>query len=148
MSKTENRRMMACPYNGKACVEGVRSDFPPNEVGQKLKCRMWVGVAGKLPDSEEIVNHEDCAFAWQVTTHIEMSQTNRFVSASSDKFANKVQDAVGAYNALSKSLRSVGDEFRILNENIKRLPEPDQTPDNIIELPPNSENGGGQGSEN
>lgn len=133
---------MACPYNGKACVDGVREDFPQNEVGQRIKCRMWVGVAGKLPDSEQVVNHEDCAFAWQVTTHIEMSQTNRYVAASMDKSANEVRSVTGAYEQLVKSLRAVGDEFRILNENVKRLPEP--VDNGVIELPPN---GNGEYSE-
>ena len=144
MDKTETRRCMACPYNGKLCVGGVREDFPKNEVGQRLTCRMWIGVAGKDPQSEIIHNHEDCAFAWQVSTHIEMSQTNRFVAASSDKFSNEVHNVMGAQNMLSKALQGVAQEFRILSDNIKSLPEPDE---NVIELPPNGNNGEEKGGE-
>ncbi len=139
MENEKERSAMVCPYNGKLCIDGIREDFPANEVKQKIMCRMWVGVAGKLPQSEKTVYHHDCAFAWQVTTHIEMSQTNRYVSSSTDKMVNQVNDAVGAYQALSKSLLSVGEEFRILNENIKKLPEPDS---NVIDMPPNGNNGG------
>ena len=141
MEDTEVRRVMACPYNGKKCCNGIREDFPSDEVGQKISCRMWVGVAGKVPQSEKVVYHHDCAFAWQVTTHIEMSQTNRYVAASSDKFSNEVNNAVGAYNSLSKSLRGAGEEFRLLNENIKRLPELG------ADLPVIETNGKGEGGE-
>jgi len=139
MENSEERIAMACPYNGKLCIGGIREDFPQNEVKQRVTCRMWVGVAGKLPQSEKVVHQYDCAFAWQVTTHIEMSQTNRFVASSSDKISNEVHDVVGAYQILGRSLQAVGNEFRILNENIKRLPEPG-TPE-VLEIPPNGHEG-------
>lgn len=138
MENSNDRKIMVCPYNGKICIDGIRQDFPTNEVGQRHCCRMWVGVAGKLPQSDQVVHHFDCAFAWMVTTHIENSQTNRFVAASMDKSANEIKDVVGAYRSLSQSLRHVGEEFRILNDNIKRLPEPD---DKIMDVNQDGDNG-------
>lgn len=87
MGKTE-RASMACPFNGKKCINGKREDFPKNEIGEPATCRFWTGVAGMDPQTGEPVNDHDCAVAWLPMLLIEGANMTRHATASVDKTAN------------------------------------------------------------
>lgn len=74
--------------NGDLCIDGIRPDFKQNAVGQKIPCRLWTGIKGKSPQSNEEFETSDCAWAWGPIMSVENSQTNRFIAASIDKFFN------------------------------------------------------------
>lgn len=93
MNKTEDRKTMACPLNGKLCVSGQREDFPKNEAGAPHQCRFWIHVYGKNPQSEEILDHSDCAVAYMPTIQIEGNQQTRFVSAEVNEVRKEVRKA-------------------------------------------------------
>ena len=106
---------MNCPRGGLECVDGIRTDFKKSKIDNQIhKCRLWVGVAGKLPDSEQVVYHHDCADAWKVTTMIEQAQTNRFVAASNDKVATAIHNVKTNINRMARVVVSMA-------QGVKRL---------------------------
>jgi hypothetical protein len=96
---------VACPLNGKQCIDGSREDFPTNVIGGKMKCRWWQHLAGKDPQSEKIIDQFDCAVAWLPTVGIEGAQMSRQTSASVDKVANEVAAVKHGISAMSGALR-------------------------------------------
>jgi hypothetical protein len=103
-------QILACPLNGKACIDGVREDFPHTEIpgspgsfGSKLKCRWWQHLYGKDPQSEKMIDQWDCAVAWLPITTIETSQMAKQTSASVDKMANQVNEL--AINSAGQNIR-------------------------------------------
>lgn len=88
MQNTQERYIMACPMNGKLCCEGNREDFPKRADGLATKCRWWVHLFGKDPQSERILDQFDCAIAWLPTTTVEGAQMTRQATASIDSMRN------------------------------------------------------------
>lgn len=103
---------VACPLNGKLCIDGSREDFPENKVGGKVKCRWWQHLAGKDPQSEKIIDQFDCAIAWMPTTIIEAAQMSRQTAASVDKVANEVASVKNNIGSLAISIQSAGEQIR------------------------------------
>ncbi len=125
-------QVLACPMNGKTCVEGVREDFPDSpQPGVKIKCRLWQHLVGKNPQGEGTVDEWDCSFAWLPITTIETSQMARQTAASVDKVSNEVAEVKGAVSTLARSVQVAGANIRqgIENGTIQLL------------VPPKSENG-------
>lgn len=110
--------IFACPLNGKACVDGVREDFPdihaPNGGGVlgKLKCRWWQHLVGKDPQSEKQIDNWDCAIAWLPVTTIETAQMTRQGTASVDKVANEVAQVRTRVSDLTRAIQSAGENIR------------------------------------
>lgn len=108
MEDRNRKRVCACPLNGKACVDGIRDDFPEYEeagIKIKAKCRWWERLAGKDPQSETIVDQWDCAVAWLPITSIEGAQMTRQATASIDKLSNQVAEVKQATSAMSGAMR-------------------------------------------
>ena len=121
-----NRSLMSCPMNGKICKDGVREDFQTGgEVGQKLSCRWWTHVVGKDPQTEKLMDHYDCGMAWIPVVMLEVSQMTRHNTASTDKVANVMNETKDGLLQMTRGLQNVALEFNALNENVKKLPEPE-----------------------
>ncbi len=99
---------VACPLNGKQCLDGTREDFPANAVGGKMKCRWWQHLAGKDPQSEKTIDQFDCAIAWMPVVTIEGAQMGRQTGASVDKVANEVATLKTHMAAMSAAIRVAG----------------------------------------
>jgi hypothetical protein len=56
-------------------------------------CALWVHVRGKHPQSEEMVDHWNCALAWMPMLMIENSQQQRATGAAVESFRNEVVSA-------------------------------------------------------
>lgn len=93
MNKTEERKTMACPLNGKLCVGGQREDFPKNEAGAPHQCRFWIHVYGKNPQTDETIDHSDCSIPYFPTLQIEGAQMTRQVSAEVNEVRKEVRKA-------------------------------------------------------
>lgn len=64
-----------CPYNGKLCIDGWRSDFEVDPVtGAQGKCQLWRQVRGKKAQSEEVVDKFDCVLVWLLEAQMETAQ--------------------------------------------------------------------------
>lgn len=89
---TQERTEMTCPLNGECCLNGVRSDFKATDkVGNKLTCRWWTQIRGKLPQAEEVTDIGDCSIPWIPVTQLEGSQMTRHVNASIDEMRKDVR---------------------------------------------------------
>ena len=138
MENTEMRSERTCPYSGTCCIDGVRADFKDKDkVGAPIKCRLWVHMYGKDPQSEDNINQWDCAHSWLPITTIETAQGTRFNAASIDKLANEMHAMGGSLN---KSLVSAAGVFKQLLEGVnenQRMLEQTLHNNGVIEVPPN-----------
>jgi hypothetical protein len=57
---------------------------------RKEKCRWWVHVTGKHPQTEEYIDRANCAIAWMPWLQVETTQMMRHATASTDKVANEI----------------------------------------------------------
>ena len=74
-----------CPLMGSECIEdGAIRD------GELVKCRFWVHVQGKNPQTGETVSNGDCAFCWTPVLLIENSKVNRETGAAIESFRNEM----------------------------------------------------------
>lgn len=74
-----------CPMmGGQDCVEdgAIRN-------GELVKCRFWITVMGKNPQTGETVNNGDCAIAWMPVLLIENSKVNRETGAAVESMRNE-----------------------------------------------------------
>jgi hypothetical protein len=74
-----------CPMmGGEECVEdgGIRN-------GELVKCRFWIHVQGKNPQTGETVSNGDCAMAWMPVLLIENSKVNRETGAAVESMRNE-----------------------------------------------------------
>ena len=70
---------------GSECIEdGAIRD------GELVKCRFWVHVQGKNPQTGETVSNGDCAFCWTPVLLIENSKVNRETGAAIESFRNEM----------------------------------------------------------
>jgi len=74
-----------CPLMGSECIEdGAIRD------GELVKCRFWVHVQGKNPQTGETVSNGDCAFCWTPVLLIENSKVGRETGAAIESFRNEM----------------------------------------------------------
>jgi hypothetical protein len=74
-----------CPMmGGEPCVENgaIRN-------GELVKCRFWVHVQGKNPQTGETISNGDCAIAWTPVLLIENSKVNRETGAAIESMRNE-----------------------------------------------------------
>lgn len=69
---------------GEPCVEdgAIRN-------GELVKCRFWIHVQGKNPQTGETVSNGDCAIAWMPVLLIENSKVNRETGAALESMRNE-----------------------------------------------------------
>jgi hypothetical protein len=60
---------------------------------EMVKCRFWVFVQGKNPQTGEVVNNGDCAFCWTPVLLIENSKVNRETGAAVESLRNEAAAA-------------------------------------------------------
>jgi hypothetical protein len=78
-----------CPMmGGEECVEdgAIRKRNGEDEL---VKCRFWINVMGKSPQTGETINNHDCAMAWVPVLLIENSQVNRETGAAIESMRNE-----------------------------------------------------------
>lgn len=118
MQPEYQRQKMNCPINGKACIDGVRSDF---ELKDKA-CRLWTHVAGKDPQSEKVIDHFDCAWAWMPVVGLEQSQMTRMGTATMQDFRNETNENMkgfaGAMGKAAYAIQELADTQKALIEGV------------------------------
>ncbi len=65
-----------CPMIRKTCIEA--------------RCVLWTKVSGKNPQSEEVIDHWGCAFAWLPMLLVENSQMTRQTGAATESMRNEI----------------------------------------------------------
>jgi hypothetical protein len=74
-----------CPMmGGQECVEdgAIRN-------GELVKCRFWIHVIGKTPQTNQETDNYDCAMAWMPVLMIENSKVNRETGAAIESMRNE-----------------------------------------------------------
>jgi hypothetical protein len=90
-----------CPLMGGECIEdGAVRD------GELVKCRFWVHIQGKHPQSGETISQGDCAFCWTPVLLIENSAQQRSTGAAVESFRNEMVKSNDAL--LLKSVSPLG----------------------------------------
>ncbi len=82
---------LTCPL-GHTCEEAVD--------GRLRRCAWYTRIAGKHPQSEEIVDEWCCAIAWQPILMVEMSQTNRGQTQAIEILREDMKRGQDEFNAL------------------------------------------------
>lgn len=121
MSAYQGRKTMACPINGKLCIDGRREDFPKEANGAPVECRWWTAIKGKDPQSNADIDIHDCAVAWVPVTTLDASQSSRFAAASSDKVANVQNEMKGFMKRIAVGLRQMARGIQHLADNQKKI---------------------------
>lgn len=73
-----------CPLMGCECIkDGAIKD------GVLVKCRFWINIMGKHPQSGETLNTWDCSFAWMPILMIDNTNINRQTGAAIETLRNE-----------------------------------------------------------
>jgi len=110
-----DRKSMFCPLMKEQCVSGWTKSMGQDEkTGERTSCRFWTRLAGKDPQSQQVVDHFDCAIAWLPVVGIENSQMTRQVAAQVSQVTNAF------VSALPKGIRGrvVDPEIPVIPENL------------------------------
>lgn len=87
----KNRKCMYCPILKEMCVEGwTKSMGEDLKTGERPKCRFWITVKGKNPQSEEFFDEGDCSIAWAPTLQLESTQKILGVAAAIESLRNQI----------------------------------------------------------
>jgi len=98
-----------CPYNGKRCIDGWRSDFEVDPAtGAQSKCQLWRQVRGKRAQSDEVVDKFDCVHIWVLEALIENTQRIMHTGVAVQEVRNVILDVSpphAAERAIENSMR-------------------------------------------
>lgn len=84
---------LTCPL-GNTCEE-IKDN-------QQYRCRAYTEIAGKYPQSEEMIKEWRCSiFEWLPILLIEIAQTNRGQTQALESFRNKMVEGQTIFNLLS-----------------------------------------------
>ena len=85
---TKDAKIICPMMGGQECVEdgAIRN-------GELVKCRFWINVMGKHPQTGETISNGDCAMAWVPVLLIENSKVNRETGAAVESFRNEMTAA-------------------------------------------------------
>lgn len=76
-----------CPL-GNECERVVTDEVTKKQ--KMVRCRWFVNIKGKHPQSEEIIDQFNCAIAWGPLLTIETTQQVIGVGAATESFRNEV----------------------------------------------------------
>jgi hypothetical protein len=84
-----------CPLLKKACIES--------------RCKWWIHIRGKNPQSESEMDFPDCAIKWLPVLLIENAQMERQTGAAVESFRN---ESVKNAEVIGESIAALADEAK------------------------------------
>lgn len=130
----ENREEMFCPLMREMCSGGWT---PSMDKGRKKgskppKCRWWIGVAGKNPQTGVAEDRHDCAIAWQPTIALEVARVDFSLGGAVESLRNRVNDFAQGVGSLAQALPMLSRPPAIdVNATAQeKLPAPEKTGEN------------------
>lgn len=91
---SEARKCMYCPFMKELCINGHTKSMGQDEkTGEQPKCRFWIGLQGKHPQSGKPIDEFDCSFAWQPTLMVEQARVQNGTAEAMESVRNRVKDA-------------------------------------------------------
>jgi hypothetical protein len=77
-------KKVLCPLMQSECIkDGAIKN------GELVACRFWITVQGRHPQTNEVINNQDCSFNWQPILMIENSKVNRETGAAVESLRNE-----------------------------------------------------------
>lgn len=81
-----------CPIMKGTCIDGfVKGKMPEAEDGTRTKCAFFITLAGKDPQSGEVINDPGCSIAFMPIIQLEGNLHMRQTTASTDKVATEIR---------------------------------------------------------
>lgn len=78
------------------------------------RCRWYVHLKGKDPQSEEVLDKWDCSIAWLPILSVENSQTNRGQTQALESFRNEFVQAQAEFNLIFLSATKVAERKQLV----------------------------------
>lgn len=102
----EDRKSLWCPLWKELCEEGVTESIIRKTKKNKLpsKCRYWIGVAGKNPQTGKETNEHDCAMAWLPTLQLEVARVDFSLGGAVESLRNRVNEMGQGLGQLARAL--------------------------------------------
>lgn len=100
---------ITCPFGSKC--EEVKN----NKIH---RCRWYINIRGKHPQTEEVVDQWDCAMAWMPLVMVENAQTNRGQTQALESFRNEMAKGQKEFNLTFLSELERRKNLEILEEKV------------------------------
>lgn len=81
-----------CPLMKGVCFNGFVKGMPETEAGERTTCAFFITLAGRDPQTDEVINDPGCSIAFGPIIQLEGNQHLRHAIASTDKVATEVRD--------------------------------------------------------
>ena len=94
MQNETERQRLACPIYKEICVKGHTKSMGEDADGCQTHCRWWIHVVGKDPQSNKDIDLWDCSISWLPILQVETTQRIMQGTASQDKTANVIFEAL------------------------------------------------------
>jgi hypothetical protein len=95
------------------CPLGVQ-DCEYTKDGKNYRCRWYVPLAGKDPQSGEMIDEWKCAIAWGPIMSVEIANTNRGQTSAIESLRNETVNQAQTTNAI---LFEAAQKSRMANDN-------------------------------
>ena len=126
----ENREEMFCPLLREMCSGGwTPSMEKAKKKGAKSpKCRWWIGVSGKNPQTGVAEDKHDCSIAWQPTIALEVARVDFSLGGAVESLRNRVNDFAQGVGMLAHAIPSLAHPpaIDVNQEKQDQLPPPEQ----------------------
>lgn len=108
-----------CPLMKGVCFNGFVKGMPETDDGERTKCAFFIKLAGKNPQTGEVIDDPGCSISFMPIIQLEGNQHIRQATASTDKVAKEVRSQHTTFvSALSEEARQrLMTESRELLEN-------------------------------
>jgi hypothetical protein len=120
---------MWCPIIKAMCIDGWNEimDKGKKKSEPSRKCRWWIGVTGKHPQSGVVEDKHDCAIAWQPTLALEVARVDFSLGGAVESLRNRVSDLGNGLGNLVQALpmlMSGSPLISVSSEKQEQLPPP------------------------
>ena len=122
-----------CPFWHEMCEDGLTETMLKKTKRGKapIKCRMWKGVAGKDPQTGEVINKYDCAIAWQTTLQLETARVDFSLGGAVESLRNRVNDMAQNLGSMAQMIPLIPQaliEAKLINtREVKQLEKKEET---------------------
>lgn len=95
-----------CPMMKGVCVNGFVKGMPEDDNGVRTKCAFFIQLAGKNPQTDEVINDPGCSIAFIPIIQLEGNNFMRQAIASTDKAATEIKKHHASFiGALPEEMR-------------------------------------------
>jgi hypothetical protein len=111
-----------CPLMKGVCLNGFVKGMPESETGERTVCAFFIQLAGKNPQTDEVINDPGCSIHFLPIIQLEGNNITRQAVASTDKVATNVHNHHKSFMlaihgaAKRRTLEATADELKRLSD--------------------------------